>query len=73
MKSFLALSHTDVERLLPMNECMDVMASALADLARGDVLQPLRTMLRPPGHEDLMGLMPAYRAAPAPAYGLKVV
>ena len=73
MSEFLALSHADVERLLPMHECMDVMAGALADLARGDVIQPLRTMLRPPGHDDLMGLMPAYRAAPTPAYGLKVV
>ena len=30
----------DVRRLLPMDECIEVMAEALASLARGEVLQP---------------------------------
>jgi ornithine cyclodeaminase len=49
------------------------MASVLADLARGEVWQPLRFVIRPPEEPSLMGLMPAHRTAPKPAYGLKVI
>lgn len=43
----LILSHGDVTRLLPMNECIEVMNEALQGLARGEVSQPLRTILKP--------------------------
>jgi ornithine cyclodeaminase len=45
----------------------------LADLARGRVWQPLRFVVRPPEEPSLIGLMPAHRSAPQPAYGLKAV
>jgi ornithine cyclodeaminase/alanine dehydrogenase-like protein (mu-crystallin family) len=64
------LSHADVVKLLPLEECIPVMAAALAELARGRASQPLRTALRPPGIPGLMALMPAYRA---PLFGLKAV
>ena len=55
------LDEDDVRRLLPMGECIDVMAEALASLARGEVHNPLRFVVRPPDAPSLLGLMPAYR------------
>ena len=73
MSELLVVGHDDVKRLLPMDECIDLMASVLADLARGDVWHPLRFVVRPPEEPSLMGLMPAHRSAPEAAYGLKVI
>ena len=42
------LDEHDVRRLLPMGECIEVMAEALASLARGEVHNPLRFVVRPP-------------------------
>jgi ornithine cyclodeaminase/alanine dehydrogenase-like protein (mu-crystallin family) len=67
------LDEQDVRRLLPMGECIDVMADALASLARDELHNPLRFVVRPPGEQTLMGLMPAHRSAPAPLYSLKTV
>jgi ornithine cyclodeaminase/alanine dehydrogenase-like protein (mu-crystallin family) len=69
----LVLTHDDVQRLLPMEECIELMADVLADLAHGSVWQPLRFVVRPPEEPSLMGLMPAHRSAPGKAYGLKAV
>jgi ornithine cyclodeaminase/alanine dehydrogenase-like protein (mu-crystallin family) len=67
------LDEHDVRRLLPMNECIEVMAEALASLARDELHNPLRFVVRPPGEQTLMGLMPAHRSAPTPLYSLKTV
>jgi ornithine cyclodeaminase/alanine dehydrogenase-like protein (mu-crystallin family) len=67
------LDEHDVRRLLPMPECIDVMAEALASLARDELHNPLRFVVRPPGESTLMGLMPAHRSSPAPLYSLKTV
>ncbi|HZQ82439.1 MAG TPA: ornithine cyclodeaminase family protein [Gaiellaceae bacterium] len=67
------LDEADVRRLLPMAECIDVMAEALASLARGEVHNPLRTIVRPPGEASLLGLMPAHRGGDRPLYGLKAI
>src|SRR6185503_3541503 len=69
----LVLNHAEVERLLPMVECIEVMAEALAALSAGQMHQPLRTVVRPPGAAGLMALMPAYRSGERAAYGLKSV
>lgn len=71
MKTLL-LNRETVYQLLPMPECMDVMATALQSLARGEVVQPLRPIMRLPEHKGLMGLMPSY-SAPLHAMGLKVL
>jgi len=71
--NILVLNHADVEQLLPIDECIPVMAEALAALARGDAHQPLRMVVRPPGAAGLFGLMPAYMAGDRAAYGLKAV
>jgi len=73
MSELLVLAHEDVKQLLPMEECIELMAEALADLAHGGSWQPLRFVVRPPEEQSLMGLMPAHRTSPEPAYGLKTV
>jgi ornithine cyclodeaminase/alanine dehydrogenase-like protein (mu-crystallin family) len=73
VSELLVVGHDDVKRLLPMQECIELMASVLADLARGNVWQPLRFVVRPPEEPSLMGLMPAHRSGPGASYGLKVV
>jgi ornithine cyclodeaminase/alanine dehydrogenase-like protein (mu-crystallin family) len=72
-RTIRVIDEHDVRRLLPMGECIDVMAGALAALARGEVHNPLRFVVRPPGEPSLMGLMPAHRAGTAPLYALKAV
>src|SRR5258708_4081451 len=69
----LILSQAEVEKLLPMGECIDLMAVALLGLARGEAHQPLRMIVRPPGAAGLMALMPAYQGGAKPAFGLKAV
>jgi ornithine cyclodeaminase len=69
----LILNHAEVERLLPMADCIETVAAALAALARGEAHQPLRMVVRPPGAIGLMGLMPAYVSGERAAYGLKAV
>lgn len=56
-----------------MTECIELMADALAALARDEVYQPLRTIVRPPGARGLLGLMPAYRSGEHGAFGMKAI
>ena len=49
------------------------MADALSALARDEVHQPLRTIVRPPNARGLLGLMPAYRSGERGAFGLKAI
>jgi ornithine cyclodeaminase/alanine dehydrogenase-like protein (mu-crystallin family) len=69
----LVLDNRQIQELLPMTECIELMADALAALARGEVFQPLRTIVRPPEARGLLGLMPAYRAGERGAFGLKAI
>ena len=46
MKIIVLAGH-HVRELLPYQECADVMRQALAQLARGEIQQPLRTVVRP--------------------------
>lgn len=68
----VVVPQADVPALLPMEECVEVMAEALKTLGRGDAVQPLRSMVWLPDKTGLLGLMPAYLGAPR-AIGLKVV
>ena len=56
-----------------MPECIELMSDALAALARGEIFQPLRTIVRPPDARGLLGLMPAYRHGKHGAFGLKAI
>ena len=69
----LVLSEPEVERLLRMEECIEVMSGALAALARGEMYQPLRSVVRPPDGAGFIGLMPAHRAASPAAFALKAI
>ncbi len=69
----LILTHAEVEKLLPMEECITVMEQALIALAKGQVHMPLRMVVRPPDAAGLMGLMPSYMSGEKPVYGLKAV
>ncbi|HZQ15257.1 MAG TPA: ornithine cyclodeaminase family protein [Gaiellaceae bacterium] len=63
----------DVRRLLPMADCIDLMAEALGALARGEVHNPLRFVTRPGDHASLMGLMPARRGGATPLWAMKAL
>jgi ornithine cyclodeaminase/alanine dehydrogenase-like protein (mu-crystallin family) len=69
----LVLDRNDVERLLTVDDCIELMATALSDLERGRFHQPLRMVVRPPDAKGLLGLMPAYRSKDPAAYGLKAI
>jgi len=69
----LILTHAEVEELLPVSECIPIMAEALADLASGKVYQPLRMVITPPHADGDMALMPSYRSGERAAYGVKTV
>jgi ornithine cyclodeaminase/alanine dehydrogenase-like protein (mu-crystallin family) len=67
----LVLAGHHVRELMPYRECADVMREALAELARGQIQQPLRTVVRLRDAAGFMGLMPAY--SPGAGYGLKAI
>jgi ornithine cyclodeaminase len=71
--SVLVLSEHDVRRLLDMESCIEAMTEVLTSLARGELYQPLRSITRPPGADNLFGLMPAYRGGPQSAFALKEI
>ncbi len=56
--SLLFLNREDVESLLPMAECIEVVAEALRTLARGDAVQPLRSAIWTPDRHGLLVVMP---------------
>ena len=73
MPKILIVTHAEVEQLLPTTDCIELMAETLASLTRGEMLQPLRMVVRPPDSLGLMTLMPAYRSTNNPVYGLKTI
>ena len=69
----LVLDGAQIKQLLPVSDCIELMADALTALARDEVFQPLRTIIRPPGARGLLGLMPAYRSGDNGAFGMKAI
>ncbi|HEU5491012.1 MAG TPA: ornithine cyclodeaminase family protein [Gaiellaceae bacterium] len=69
----IVLNEHEVRELLDMESCIEAMTEVLASLARGELYNPLRSIARPEGADTLLGLMPAYRAGPTPAYALKEI
>jgi ornithine cyclodeaminase/alanine dehydrogenase-like protein (mu-crystallin family) len=70
--SVLVLSEHDVRELLDMESCIAAMEDVLARLARDELHNPLRSVMRPPG-PAMMGLMPAYRGGDTPSFALKEI
>jgi ornithine cyclodeaminase len=71
--SILILNHSEVEALLPMNECVKVMEEAFTALAHDEFHQPLRTIVKPPAVKGVMALMPTFRGGDRPLFGLKAI
>src|SRR5713226_3334964 len=69
----LILTHSEVEQLLPMSECIAAMEEALTALARGEADQPLRTIFKPDRVKGVLAMMPAFRAGDSPMFGLKAI
>jgi ornithine cyclodeaminase len=69
----LVLNQSEIEELLPMSVCIDVMAEALSALTKGQVHLPLRMVVRPPESTGVMALMPAHIAGEDAALGVKVI
>src|SRR4051794_28277435 len=68
----LIINQSEVRRLLPMAECISVMADALKALARGEAILPLRPVLWLPEKYGALGMMPSY-LGDIKTMGLKVV
>ena len=68
----LIVNQSEVRRLLPMGECMAVMAEALSALARGDAILPLRPIMWLPEKRGALALMPSY-LDDIKAIGVKVI
>lgn len=72
MSDTLILDDRAVRELMTMPECMNVMVEALAALEAGNAVNPLRSGLRFPGKDGLLGVMPGYLGEPECA-GIKVI
>jgi ornithine cyclodeaminase/alanine dehydrogenase-like protein (mu-crystallin family) len=70
--SVLVLSEHDVRELLDMESCVAAMEDVLARLARGELANPLRSLLSP-GDGTAMGLMPSHAGGDEPVYALKEI
>jgi ornithine cyclodeaminase len=70
--STLILTQPQIRSLLPMRTCMDLMEEGLTALARGEALNPLRTILRLGDGNGLLGMMPG-SLGPRGSFGLKVI
>lgn len=68
----LILNQSEVRELLPMDECMDVMADTLKTLTEGNAILPLRHVMWLPEKVGALGTMPSYLGGIG-MMGLKVI
>jgi ornithine cyclodeaminase len=68
----LIINQDEVAELLPMGECIDVMAEALKTLGRGEGIVPLRPVMWLPEKFGALGMMPGY-LGDTQSMGVKVV
>ena len=66
------IGHDEVRKLLPMAECVEVMAEMFRALGEGGALFPQRSVMWQPDGKGALGLMPSWLGSP-PALGAKVV
>ncbi|MDH7515176.1 MAG: ornithine cyclodeaminase family protein [Bacteroidota bacterium] len=69
----LLLSRSDVQSLLSMGDCIEIIEEAFRCHALGNVVMPQRTAIRIEKHHGLHLGMPAYIGGETDALGLKVV
>jgi alanine dehydrogenase len=65
-------NQAEVTKLLPMDECMDVMEKTFKILANGNAIVPLRPVMWLPEKVGALGMMPSY-LKDIHSFGLKVV
>ncbi len=65
--AFLLLNGEEIASLLPMDECVEVMAEALRALARGEAVQPLRSVYWMPDRHGALAVMPGMLGLPGDA------
>lgn len=68
----LILTHEDVRRAVPMDQAMDAVAAAFAQLSSGQADAPLRLSIDIPAHDATALFMPAYLPA-SEALGAKLL
>jgi ornithine cyclodeaminase len=68
----LVISGADVRRLLPMEDCIPLVESAMREVSRGGAQLPLRIGCVPPGTQNMLAVMPGYLDEP-PSIGAKVI
>jgi alanine dehydrogenase len=68
----LIVNQREVPELLPMQECIDVMADALSALGRGEAVMPLRSIVSLPDGSGLLASMPSMLPS-AGVMGIKVI
>ena len=68
----LFINKEKVASLLPMDECIAVMEKTFRSLAKGECLQPLRSLIWLPGKTGLLGMMPGH-AGSLGMMGIKVI
>jgi ornithine cyclodeaminase len=66
------ISQDDVERLLPMPACIDLVERALVETSKGRAVLPLRQAVWMPDRTGMIGLMPGWLGEPA-SLGIKIV
>jgi ornithine cyclodeaminase/alanine dehydrogenase-like protein (mu-crystallin family) len=66
------LRGTEVRRLLPMAECVDLMHRTMIAVSERRVVLPLRSVMVMPGDLGMLGNMPGYLADPE-CFGVKLV
>ncbi|VWX60358.1 ornithine cyclodeaminase family protein [Sphingorhabdus sp. 109] len=66
------ITRSDVERLLPVAACVDVMRSAMQETSRGNATLPIRQFIPIPHAPGKLAVMPGTLGAPA-CFGIKLV
>ena len=54
----LFINQQEVRELMPMTECIGVMENALGELANGNAINPLRSLVPTPNKKGILGMMP---------------
>lgn len=67
----LIINQSEAQKLLPMQECIELMVEAFKTVERGEAILPLRSAMWLPDNSGLLGMMPAYMKNPE-IMGLKV-
>jgi ornithine cyclodeaminase/alanine dehydrogenase-like protein (mu-crystallin family) len=71
-QKFTVINRAEVQKLLPMNAAIDIMARALKHLAEGQVVMPHRAVMWLPDKTGVLGTMPSYSGV-SKVMGLKAI